>query len=63
MTSVIIPLNPLEKIKIKLRKYWYHCLSRQYQEEAAHVDMSGSFFEPYDRVREPLLSSQNIQYH
>ena len=47
----------LEKIKIKFRKYWSHCLPRQNQEEAAHVDMSGSFFEPYDRVREPLLSS------
>ena len=45
----------LEKIKIKFRKYWSHCLPRQNQEEAAHVDMSGSFFEPYDRVREPLL--------
>ena len=47
----------LEKIKIKFRKYWSHCLPRQNQEEAAHVDMSGSFFEPYDRMREPLLSS------
>ena len=47
----------LEKIKIKFSKYWSHCLPRQNQEEAAHVDMSGSFFEPYDRVREPLLSS------
>ena len=45
----------LEKIKIKFRKYWSHCLPRQNQEEAAHVDMSGSFFEPYDKVREPLL--------
>ena len=45
----------LEKIKIMFRKYWFHCLPRQNQEEAAHVDMSGSFFEPYDRVREPLL--------
>ena len=45
----------LEKIKIKFRKYWSHCLPRQNREEAAHVDMSGSFFEPYDRVREPLL--------
>ena len=53
----------LEKIKIKFRKYWSHCLPRQNQEEAAHVDMSGSFFEPYDRVREPLLSSQHSQYH
>ena len=47
----------LEKIKIKFRKCWFHRLTRQNQEEAAHVDMSGSFFEPYDRVREPLLSS------
>uniref|UniRef100_A0A1X7TZX7 Uncharacterized protein n=1 Tax=Amphimedon queenslandica TaxID=400682 RepID=A0A1X7TZX7_AMPQE len=46
----------LEKIKIKSRKCWFHCLTRQNQEEAAHVDMSGSFFEPYDKVREPLLS-------
>ena len=45
----------LQKIKITFRKYWPHCLSRQNQEEAVHVDMSGSFFEPYDRVREPLL--------
>ena len=45
----------LEKIKIKFRKYWSHCLPRQNQEEVAHVDMSGSFFEPYDKVREPLL--------
>ena len=45
----------LEKIKIKFRKYWSNCLPRQNQEEAAHVDMSGSFFEPYDKVREPLL--------
>ena len=50
----------LEKIKIRFRKY---CLPRQNQEEAAHVDMSESFFEPYDRVREPLLSSHCIQYH
>ena len=49
----------LEKIKIKFRKYWSYCLPRQNQEEAAHVDMSGSFFEPYDRVREPLLSSHS----
>ena len=47
----------LEKIKIKFRKYGSHCLPRQNQEEAAHVDMSGSFFEPYDRVREPLLNN------
>uniref|UniRef100_A0A1X7TM72 Uncharacterized protein n=1 Tax=Amphimedon queenslandica TaxID=400682 RepID=A0A1X7TM72_AMPQE len=53
----------LEKIKIKFRKYWFHHLTRQNQEEAAHVDMSGSFFEPYDRVREPLLSSPCVQYH
>ena len=53
----------LEKIKIKFRKYWSHCLPRQNQEEAARVDMSGSFFEPYDRVREPLLSSACVQYH
>ena len=53
----------LEKIKIKFRKYWSHCLPRQNQEEAAHVDMIGSFFEPFDRVREPLLSSQHSQYH
>uniref|UniRef100_A0A1X7UJH3 Uncharacterized protein n=1 Tax=Amphimedon queenslandica TaxID=400682 RepID=A0A1X7UJH3_AMPQE len=39
----------LKKIKIKFRKYWFHRLPRQNQEEAAHVDMSGSFFEPYDR--------------
>uniref|UniRef100_A0A1X7TM03 Uncharacterized protein n=1 Tax=Amphimedon queenslandica TaxID=400682 RepID=A0A1X7TM03_AMPQE len=52
----------LKKIKIKFRKYWFHHLTRQNQ-EAVHVDMSGSFFEPYDRVREPLLSSHNIQYH
>ena len=45
----------LKKIKIKFRKYWSHCLTQQNQEEAARVDMSGSFFEPYDRVREPLL--------
>ena len=53
----------LEKIKIKFRKYWSHCLRRQNQEEAAHVNMSGSFFEPYDRVREPLLSSHFVKYH
>ena len=53
----------LEKIKIKFRKCWYHCLTRQNQRETAHVDMSGSFFEPYDRVREPLLSSACAQYH
>uniref|UniRef100_A0A1X7TZK9 Uncharacterized protein n=1 Tax=Amphimedon queenslandica TaxID=400682 RepID=A0A1X7TZK9_AMPQE len=47
----------MEKIKSKFRKYWSHCLPQQNQEEAAQVgaDMSGSFFEPYDRVREPLL--------
>ena len=45
----------LKKIKIKFRKYWSHCLTQRNQEEAARVDMSGSFFEPYDRVREPLL--------
>uniref|UniRef100_A0A1X7TQ39 TRP C-terminal domain-containing protein n=1 Tax=Amphimedon queenslandica TaxID=400682 RepID=A0A1X7TQ39_AMPQE len=51
-----------EKIKIKVRKYWPH-LSRQNQEEVARADLSGSFFEPYDRVREPLLSSHSVQYH
>ena len=54
----------LERIKIKFRKYWSQCLPRQKnQEEAARVDMSGSFFEPYDRVREPLLSSACAHYH
>ena len=49
----------LEKIKIKVRKHCL-CLSRHNQlKEAARVDLSGSFFEPYDRVREPLLSSQH----
>ena len=52
----------LEKIKIKVMKCWSR-LSQQNQEEAARVDMSGSFFEPYDRVREPLLSSRSVQYH
>ena len=33
----------------------------QQTEEFSH--MSGSFFEPYNRVREPLLSSNNIQYN
>ena len=47
----------LEKIKIKFRKYRSHCLTRWNREEAVRVDMNGSFFEPYDRVREPLLSS------
>ena len=52
----------LEKIKLKVRKYCLR-LSQQNQEEAARVDLSGSFFEPYDRVREPLLSSHSVQYH
>ena len=54
----------LERIKIKFRKYWSQCLPRQKnQEEAARVNISGSFFEPYDRVREPLLSSVCAHYH
>ena len=54
----------LERIKIKFRKHWLHCLLRQQnQEEGARINMSGSFFEPYDRVREPLLSSACDHYH
>ena len=54
----------LERIKIKFRKHWLHCLLRQQdQDEMARVNMSGSFFEPYDRVREPLLSSACNKYH
>ena len=47
----------LDKLKIKCQGYWY-CLSPERYEERSHRsnDLSGSFFEPYDRVREPLLS-------
>ena len=60
---ILLVTGLLQKIEIKFRKCWFHRLTRQNQEEAAHVDMSGSFFEPYDRVREPLLSSPCVQYH
>ncbi|XP_019856898.1 PREDICTED: uncharacterized protein LOC109585325 [Amphimedon queenslandica] len=50
----------LKNIINKIKNCWF-CQSQQKQEEFSH--MSGSFFEPYDRVREPLLSSQHIQYH
>uniref|UniRef100_A0A1X7TZC6 Uncharacterized protein n=1 Tax=Amphimedon queenslandica TaxID=400682 RepID=A0A1X7TZC6_AMPQE len=49
----------LEKIKIKFRKYWLRFLT-QSRKKAAYVHMTGSFFESYDRVREPLISSD---YH
>ena len=43
-----------------IKNCWFR-QSQQKQEDFSH--MSGSFFEPYDRVREPLLSSQHVQYH
>uniref|UniRef100_A0A1X7UH00 G-protein coupled receptors family 3 profile domain-containing protein n=1 Tax=Amphimedon queenslandica TaxID=400682 RepID=A0A1X7UH00_AMPQE len=48
----------LDKLKVKCRGYWY-CLSAERYEEESRIsnDLSGSFFERHDRVREPLLSS------
>ena len=52
----------LDKLK---KKRWTHLYiwSKQNEENTPRVDMSGSFFEPYDRVREPLLSSYHNQYN
>ena len=48
----------LDKLKIKCQGYWYHLSAERYEEESHRSnDLSGSFFEHYDRVREPLLSS------
>ena len=47
----------LDKLKIKCQGYWHHLSLEQYEETSHRTDnLSGSFFEPYDRVREPLLS-------
>ena len=47
----------LDKLKIKCQGYWYHLSLERYEETSHRTDnLSGSFFEPYDRVREPLLS-------
>ena len=50
----------LDLLRIKSRRLWptWSRPQQQIQEDTPHVDLSGSFFEPYDRVREPLLSSQ-----
>ena len=47
--------------KIKRWKFWSR-RPRKLQREVPHVNLSGSFFEPCDRVREPLLSSYHTQY-
>ena len=52
----------LDKLKTLNWKRW-PCQSQQNQEASSHVDLSGSFFEPYDRVREPLLSTSQSQYN
>ena len=47
----------LDKLKIRCQAYWYHLSLERYEETSHRTDnLSGSFFEPYDRVREPLLS-------
>ena len=49
----------LDKLKIKCRGYWYHLSLQRFEERSQSRrsdNLSGSFFEPYDRVREPLLS-------
>uniref|UniRef100_A0A1X7UGI3 Uncharacterized protein n=1 Tax=Amphimedon queenslandica TaxID=400682 RepID=A0A1X7UGI3_AMPQE len=48
----------LDKLKIKCQGYWYRLsMERKYEERSHRSDnLSGSFFEPYDRVREPLIS-------
>ena len=47
----------LDKLKIKCQSYWHHLSLERYEETSHRTDnLSGSFFEPYDRVREPLLS-------
>ena len=47
----------LDKLKIKCQGNWYHLSLKRYEETSHRTDnLSGSFFEPYDRVREPLLS-------
>ena len=51
----------LNKLMLKRQKFG-SLLSRR-KEEALPVDMSGSFFERCDRVREPLLSSYHAQYN
>ena len=54
----------LDKIMIKSWRLWHRLPwhQRRNQDEVPHVHLSGSFFEPYDRVREPLLSSQSQRY-
>ena len=50
----------------KLKNKRWTCLyirPKQNEENTSRVDLSGSFFEPYDRVREPLLSSYHNQYN
>ena len=54
----------LDKIIMKIWRLWHKLpqhLQRN-QEEVSPVHLSGSFFEPYDRVREPLLSSESQRY-
>ena len=50
----------------KLKNKWWTCLyiwPKQNEENMSRVDLSGSFFEPYGRVREPLLSSYHNRYN
>ena len=56
---IILHLLWVTGILDKLNNKRWNCCHRPmlYQpEEASHVDLSGSFFKTYDRVREPLLS-------
>ena len=50
----------------KLKNKRWTCLyiqPKQNEENMSCVDLSGSFFEPYGRVREPLLSSYHNRYN
>ena len=50
----------------KLKNKRWTCLyirPKQNEENMSRVDLSGSFFEPHGRVREPLLSSYHNRYH
>ena len=50
----------LAKIKARGQRLWFYLFKQENQRP--RFDLSGSFFEPCDRFREPLLSSQHVQY-
>ena len=50
----------LAKIKARGQRLWFYLFKQENQ--MTRFDLSRSFFEPCDRFREPLLSSQRVQY-